>query len=131
MSSFQYKSGSWTDVPSYAHPDDEGTVIVVYPETPERDGQGNPCAGIGLPSIQIQARTMRGDGWGWWQAFFGGATALTAAISLTAWDPRSAAWVKYAGTLLRPTGTVKPGASAGQTLYRDVSIVVERVTVTT
>lgn len=131
MANFQYKSGTWQDVPSYAHPDGAGSIQVVYPEAADRDGQGNPCGAVGLPHIEIRSPQMRGDGWGWWQAWFGSATALTAAVSVTAYDPRTAAWVKYAGTLLRPTaGGVQPGSSAGNTLYQDVTITIERVAVT-
>jgi len=131
MADFQYKSGTWQDVPAYAHPDDEGSITVVYPEPTERDGLGAPCGAIGLPHIEILATQMRGDGWAWWQAFFADANALTAAISLTAYNPRTATWIKYAGTLLRPLGNARPGGSATNTIYTDVTIIVEQITVTT
>lgn len=132
MANFQYKSGTWQDIPDYAHPDDEGSVQVLYPEAAERDGLGVPCGAIGLPHIEIAARLMTGTGWNWWHAFFGGATALSVAISVTAYDPRTGAWVKYAGTLLRPSaGAVQPGTGAASTIYRDVTIIVDRITVTT
>lgn len=133
MSSFQYKSGTWQDVPSYAHPDYEGSVMVVYPEAAERDGLGNPCGAIGLPHIEIQARLMRGDGWAWWQAFFASSTQLTATLpGITAYDPRTGVWGHYIGTLLRPTvGITQPGGSASNTLCRDVNIVIENCTAIT
>lgn len=131
MANFQYKNSTWQDIPDYAHPDDEGSIQVVYPEATDRDGLGAPCAAVGSPHIAIQAQLMTGTGWNWWHAFFASADALTAAVSITAYNPRTGTWTKYAGTLLRPlASTVQPGTGAASTVYRDVSIIVERISVT-
>lgn len=133
MADFQYKTGgSWVDVPDYAHPDDTGAIQVTYPPATERDGVGTPCGAIGLPKIVIRGGMMRGDGWNWWQAFFSSATALSASMTgITAYNPHTGAWAKYTGTLLRPEGTCRPGSSAGNTLYRDITIIIERIASTT
>ena len=132
MAAFQYKSGTWQDIPDVAHPDDQGSISVEYPEAADRDGMGNPCGAVGLPRIVVRSSIMTGTGWNWWQAFFANATALSAAISVTAFDPRTGTWPKWAGTLIRPTaGNVQPGATAARTLYQDVEIVIEQVASTT
>lgn len=130
MADFQYKNVTWQDVPAYAHPDKAGSITVVYPEAADRDGLGNPCGAVGLPHIEIRSPQMRGDGWAWWNAWFADANALTASLSVTGYNPRTGAWVKYAGTLLRPTGQAQPGGSATNTVYTDVTIIVDRVSVT-
>jgi hypothetical protein len=134
MGSFQYKNGStWTDIPDAAKPDNEGgSIVVVYPEPQARDGNGNPCGAIGQPHISIRFSRMLGSGMAFWQGLFPNATALSVAVSVTAFDPRTGAWVKYAGTLLRPTsGTVQARTSGGQTWFREGEIVIDAITVTT
>lgn len=117
-------SATWTDIPEYAHPDDRGSALIVYAKPTDTTGAGAPCAGIGLPTLEIRASLLRGDGWAWWQAFFGDATAESVALpGVTGWDQRTGAWSKYSGTLWRPTaGSVQPGATPGTTIYRDVLI---------
>ncbi len=134
MGNFQYKnsSGNWVDVPDYAHPDDEGgEIVLMRPEPTARDATGLPCGAVGLPAIVIRSKIMRGDGWAWWQSFFADAETLSTTLNgLTAFDPRTGQWKKYYGTLLRPTGKCKPGASLVRTVYEDVEIIVDGVTET-
>lgn len=133
MSDFQYKSGAtWYDVPATAHPDDEsGSITVVYPAAADMDGLGNPAGAIGQPELQIAGR-LNGTGMAWWVAFFATATAETATLTgITGYDPRTAAWVKYTGTLWRPQAKVKPGANAGSTWYDGVLIKIKNLVVTT
>lgn len=130
---FQYKNVStWTDIPEYAHPDDLGSVLVVWPKVDSTDGQGAPCA-VGLPNLEIKAKLMRGDGLNWWQAFFASTTAESATLTgITGFDPRTGTWTKYTGTLWRPViGDVQPGAAAATTIYRDVLIQVRDLVTTT
>lgn len=134
MGNFQYKSGgNWVDVPDYAHPDDEGgSMAVEHPQPDGFNGLGQPCGVVGLPRIVIHAKLLTGAGWAWYQAFFGNTTDLVATVTgLTAYDVRSGTWRKYTGTLLRPTGTVRPGATLARTLYEDVEIIIDGVTETT
>jgi hypothetical protein len=133
MSDFQYKSGAtWYDVPATAHPDDEsGSITVEYPAAAAIDGQGDPAGAVGQPELIIAGR-MNGTGMAFWTAFFASATAETATLTgITGYDPRTAAWVKYTGTLWRPQAKVKPGASAGSTWYENVLIRVKNLVVTT
>jgi hypothetical protein len=133
MSDFQYKSGAtWYDVPATAHPDYEiGSITVAYPVAQDIDGLGNPAGAIGQPELLIEGR-MNGTGMAFWTAFFAGATSETATLTgITGYDPRSAAWVKYTGTLWRPQAKVKPGANAGSTWYEAVQIRVKNLVVTT
>lgn len=132
MGVYQYLSGAtWTDVPDHAHPDDDaGSVMVEYPPPTARDGTGLPCGAIGGPRIVIRASQMIGTGVAWYQAFFTLATDLYASITgLTAYNPRTATWKKYSGTMLRATyGGIRPADTAGRTIYRDVEIFVENLT---
>ena len=131
---FQYKySGNWVDIPDYAHPDDRGSVLVVWPKPSDTTGAGLPCAGIGLPTLEIKASILRGDGWAWWQTWFSTSTAESAALTgITGWDARTGAWAKFSGTLWRPTaGSVAPGGTPGTTIYRDVLIQVRDLVTTT
>jgi len=135
MGNFQYKTGgTWVDVPDTAHPDDDqGSIVVEYPAATARDGTGLPCAAIGSPRIVIRFGRMIGTGMAFWLAFFSAVTDLSATMTgLTAYDPRTATWVKYTGTLLRPTfSQVQPTATAARTWYMDGEIVIDQVTVTT
>lgn len=134
MASFQYKnSGVWTDVPDYAHPDDEGgSIAVEWPAPTARDGNGLPCGALGLPRIVIKFDRMLGTGMAWWNAFFSTATDLSVTITgLSAYEPRAASWKKYTGTLIRPVyGQVQPAATAGRTWYLNGEIVVDAITET-
>lgn len=133
MGDFQYKSGAtWYDVPATAHPDDEsGSITVEYPAAPDLDGLGNPAGAIGQPELVIAGR-MNGTGMAFWTAFFAAVTDETATLTgITGYDRRTAAWVKYTGTLWRPQAQVKPGANAGSTWYEGVLIRVKNLVVTT
>lgn len=133
MGNFQYKSGAtWYDVPAAAHPDDEsGSITVTYAAASDLDGLGNPAGAIGLPELVIEGR-LNGTGMAFWTAFFATAAAETATLTgITGYDPRTAAWVKYTGTLWRPQAKVQPGANAGSTWYDAVRIRVKNITVTT
>lgn len=132
--SFRYKSGGmWFDVPDAAHPDDEGgEIALVRPEPTGRDGNGLPCGAVGRPAIIVRSRLMRGDGWNFWNAFFSndGMLSTTALEGLTALDPRTGQWRGCtSGILLRPTGKCRAGASAATTLYEEVEIIYDGVTV--
>lgn len=134
MGNFQYKSGStWYDVPDYAHPDNEGgSIALVRPEPTAKDGLGAPCGAVGQANVVIRASRLRGDGWAWWQTFFANANELSTTLAgITAYDERSGTWKQCTdGRLLRPKGTCRPGASLVRTLYSDIEIVIENVTVT-
>jgi hypothetical protein len=136
---FQYKSGgSWLDVPWRAAPEaGKGSVIVCYPKAADRTGSGVPCGAFGLPWIEIRAGEMiegsdDTSGMRFWQTFFASATALTAAISLTAYDPRARAWGKYAGTLERPEyeSPIDDALNSGR-VYRSVIIYITGIATTT
>lgn len=130
MGSFQYKNGStWTDIPDAAKPDNEnGSIVVAHPEPQARDGNGKPCGAIGQPHISIRFSRMLGSGMAFWQGLFANATALSAAVSVTAFDPRSGTWKKYAGTLLRPiAGTVQAKSAGGQTWFREGEIIIDAI----
>lgn len=134
MGNFQYKNGStWTDIPDAAKPDNEGgTITVVYPEPQARDGNGKPCGAVGQPYISVKFSRMLGTGMAFWQGLFASATALSAAVSVTAFDPRSGTWKKYAGTLLRPvSGMIQAKTAGGNTWFREGEIVIDAITETT
>ena len=135
MSDFQYKTGgAWTDVPAAAHPDDEqGSIMVEYPTPTAYDGNGLPCGAIGLPRIVIRFERMIGTGMAFWYAFFSTVTMQSVTITgLTAYDPYTATWKKYTGTLERPrVGAVQPGGTAARTWHRQGEIVVNAITETT
>lgn len=139
MADFQYKSGgSWVDVPARACPQaGQGTIAVRYPEVTDTTGNGAPCGAFGAPWLELRADEMfegasAADGMRWWQARFANSTDLTVAISLTAYDTRAEAWVKYSGTLWRPTwDDVRDEHSNASRTYRGVRILVKNLTVTT
>lgn len=139
MADFQYKSGgSWVDVPTRACPPaGAGAVLVLYPEATATTGSGVPCGAFGLPWIELRASEMyagasAADGMRWWQALFTLTTDLTAALSLTAYNARTGAWEKFAGTLWRPTwAEVSEDYGDGSRVYKGVTILVRDVTVTT
>jgi hypothetical protein len=141
MANFQYKNGaSWVDVPALAAPGQEagGSVLVVRPAPTDRDGNNLPAGIFGLPRVELKSKLMYAGadnttGLRWWQARF--ATTEQEAVgpfSMTALDPRTGTWTKWAGTLLRPTwGDFQPGVSAASDAYTDVVIVLQDVTATT
>ena len=138
MANFQYKSGTWQDVPLRACPQaGAGSVLLVYPETADMTGQGAPCGAFGLPWIEVRADAMYAgssvaDGMRWWQSLFALTTDLTAAISLSAYNARTGAWEKYAGTLWRPTwDEISEDYGDGSRIYTGVRIFVRDVTATT
>lgn len=134
MGDFQYKNGStWTDIPDAAKPDDEaGEIVVVYPEPQARDGNGKPCGAVGQPYISVKYGRMLGTGMSFWQGLFPNATTLSVAVSVTAFDPRTGTWRKFAGTLNRPKASVtQPGASGGNTWFREGEIIIDAITETT
>ena len=134
MGNFQYKSsGSWVDVPDAAKPDDEGSIVVMYPEPQARDGTGLPCGVVGQPYISIRYVKMLGSGIDFWRAFFANGVAPYFSITgITAFDPRTGTWRKFMGTLLRPTfASVQPGASLVLTWYREGEIIVDNIAETT
>ena len=139
MADFQRKSGgSWSDVPLRACPEaGRGAVVVKYPDPTDATGAGAPCGAFGLPWIELRADEMvagasAADGMRWWHANFAAATDLTAPISLTAYDERTGAWVKYAGTLWRPTwDSVRDEQTDAARTYFGVRILVKDVAVTT
>lgn len=132
MADFQFKSGTWQDIPDAAHPDETGSIRVMYPPAQDRDGNGVPCGAFGLPRIEIQSGWMTGTGWDWWQDRFSTETAEYVAVYITAYNERRGAWAKYTGNLARPTSEkLTPGPSVARTIYTGVSIIVLDVTETT
>jgi hypothetical protein len=111
--------------------------MVVYPKAEERTGLGAPCGAFGLPWIELHADEMcegssDSDGMRFWQARFASATALTASISITAYNPRTRAWEKYVGTLERPLfQQVKDDTMNASRVYTGVAIRVSGITATT
>ena len=135
MGSYQYLSPDplvgWTDVPDHAHPDDEaGSVMVVWPNAPDRDGEGNPCGAVGGPWIDIKASKMTGTGLAFYQDYFVTENDISVQIAgITAYNARAGRWVQYSGLMLRPTyGGIRPGSTSGTTTYRDVEIRIEQLT---
>lgn len=133
MSNIQYKTtsgGTWTDVPAAAI---EGTyfgmLAVERPAMTNQDGVGAPCAAIGNPRIVIRAGEMTGTGMAHWMGRFTTIETLSVTTWQTAYDPHSATWKGYTGTLFRPTwSAVNIGSTAAKTYYRDVEIIIDNVT---
>jgi hypothetical protein len=131
MGNYQYKSGTWADVPAKAVPqDDSGVVLVVYPQATDHDGTGAPCSAIGGKRIEIRAPVMFADGLDWYQDFFSAEASESASVTgLTALNPRNGTWEKYSGTMWRPQigGVNYFGATV---VYTDVLIIIEPITST-
>lgn len=111
--------------------------MLVYPRPEARTGQGAPCGAFGAPWIEIRANKMYeggsdADGMRFWQALFSAATALTVAIKITAYNPRTRAWEMYSGTLERPQhdAPIDDNSGAGR-VYPSVLIRVSSITATT
>lgn len=134
MGLFQYKDSTWKDIPDYAHPDDDGTVLVVYPEASDMGLDGLPCGMVGLPYIRIAANAMLGTGVDWWNDRFYSQSDEYVAISITAVNPRDSmgTWSKWAGYLLRPViERAHHGPTSGTSWFEGVTITVVRIVVTT
>lgn len=125
MGDFQYKDGeTWKDIPDAAKPDREGgSITVEYPLARGRDGNGYLCGAVGNQRIVIRFTRMLGTGMAFWNAFFANPTSLSVVIFVTAFDPRSAAWLKYYGILHRPEVAVIQAGNP--TWYRDGEISID------
>jgi hypothetical protein len=146
MAIFQYKltpGGTWTDVPDTSHPMDEsGSVVVEFGKPTDLDGNGLPAGTPMHKKVVLKTAQMivgakgtgaagQGTGMQWWMNFFATEDATaSASFYCTAFNPRTGAWAKYLGTLLRPTweGITYSGATL---IYQNVIITVDDVSVTT
>lgn len=132
---FQYKTsqgGSWADVTAAAWPEMEGSLFLEWPPATELDGEGKPAAAFGRPRIVIRSPQMTGTGMEFWQGLFASDSAESADIWLTVYNPRDPGWEKWKGVLHRPKfSDLAPGAGTGNTVYRNVEIVVTECETTT
>jgi len=123
--SFQYKTsagGVLAAVPGYAQ-GDGGSLALVYPAAPDRDGNGLPCGAVGRPEIVFSCDMMRGDGMKWWQDLFTLSTDESVQLWLNVWNPRTGAWATWTGYLVRPTWeSAQVGESTTATVYTGVNI---------
>ena len=72
---------------------------------------------------------MRGDGLQFWMDLFPDGAAESVQLWLTVWNPRTAAWERRVGYLVRPTWErVQPANSPTGTLYEGVKIQVVETT---
>ena len=109
-----------------------GTYHVEYPAATDVAVDGTPCGAVGKPRIIIQIPWLTDTGFDFWRDRFASTTAPSAALSIEAWDPRTGTVVKWAGILQRPTfDGISVGSSAGQTIYRNVRILVSECETTT
>lgn len=116
---------TWNDVPDYAHPDDKGSVRILYPKSRGYNGLMLPAQVVGPKRFQLTSPTMIGTGWNWWQALFGtDATAENKTLYLKVFNERRTdAWHNYQVTIFRPQGQlVSHGTSAATAVWGSIRI---------
>lgn len=133
MANFQYYApgaGSWVDVPVEAYQGTyEGDLTVEYPAPQAYDGNGRRCAAVGKPILRLKSSIMTACGMNFWHGLHDSITTEDVFVYITALDPRTGGWSQWQGYLERPLwGRVRPNSNLSQTLYFDVSITVNELT---
>lgn len=118
--------GSWVEITAAACTGTwAGSWRVEYPPAIDTAHDGAPCGAVGRPQIVIESTWLTDTGMAFWRAPFAGVTATYASISIEAFDPRTGALSKWLGRLHWPTFSgLGVGATAGQTIYTGVRILI-------
>ena len=125
--SIQYWTGAaWAAIPAAAlYGTYDGTCAVLYPRPQAYTNSGKPCAAIGAPKIVIETPWMSDAGMNFWRDRIGSTSVEYSVEDFQIWDMRSESDLALCGKLRWPTwASVGHGATAAQTVYRNVRILV-------